>query len=64
MKNFIFKSSEKDLHKICVQLNLLLSEQRCQRVDLARIYNSVKNRHENPQEDIVPDVDGSEEPDI
>ncbi len=34
MKNFIFKSNV-DLHKISVQLNLLLNEQRNQRVDLA-----------------------------
>jgi len=36
MKNFIFKSSQaSDLHKISVQLNLLLNEQRSQRADLA-----------------------------
>ncbi len=39
MKNFIFKSSSeaKDLPKIISMLNLLLNEQRNQRVDLATI---------------------------
>ncbi len=44
MKNFIFKSisKETDLLKIFTQLNMLLSEQRAQRVDLSWIKNQIK----------------------
>ncbi len=44
MKNFIFKSTSKDIDllKIFTQLDLLLKEQRAQRVDLAWIKNNVK----------------------
>ncbi len=66
MKNFIFKSSEKDFHKICVQLNLLLSEQRQQRIDLSKITKLLKGLigefiQEPPAiEEVHPDdVDGS-----
>ncbi len=43
MKNFIFKSNENsDLLKIFTQLNMLLQEQRAQRVDLAWLKNQIK----------------------
>ncbi len=45
MKNFIFKSSNKeqtDLYKIFTQLDMLLKEQRAQRIDLAWIKNNIK----------------------
>ncbi len=44
MKNFIFKSSQKasDLPKIVSMLNLLLNEQRNQRVDLAQIISRLR----------------------
>ncbi len=42
MKNFIFKSNTKsDLYKIFTQLDLLLKEQRAQRIDLAWIKNNI-----------------------
>ncbi len=38
MKNFIFKSNNKsDLYKIFTSLQLVLTEQRCQRADLSYI---------------------------
>ncbi len=45
MKNFIFKSKDKssDLYKIHVSLELLLTEQRHQRSDLAHIIKQVNN---------------------
>ncbi len=45
MKNFIFKSSNKeqtDLYKIFTQLDMLLKEQRAQRIDLAWVKNNIK----------------------
>ncbi len=45
MKNFIFKSNsrfESDLYKIYTQLNLLLTEQRQQRIDLSKINKLIK----------------------
>ncbi len=44
MKNFIFKSTSKDIDllKIFTQLDMLLKEQRAQRVDLAWIKNQIK----------------------
>ncbi len=44
MKNFIFKSTSKDIDllKIFTQLDMLLKEQRAQRVDLAWLKNNVK----------------------
>jgi len=44
VKNFIFKSSSeaKDLPKIISMLNLLLNEQRNQRVDLASIISRLR----------------------
>ncbi len=45
MKNFIFKSANReqtDLYKILTQLNLLLTEQRQQRIDLSKITKLLK----------------------
>ncbi len=56
MKNFIFKSNSKsDLYKIFTQLDLLLKEQRAQRIDLAWIKNNIKLILD------VPPVDKEEE---
>ncbi len=43
MKNFIFKSKDKssDLYKIHVSLELLLTEQRHQRADLAHLIRQI-----------------------
>ncbi len=42
MKNFIFKSNSKsDLYKIFTQLDMLLKEQRAQRIDLAWVKNNI-----------------------
>ncbi len=45
MKNFIFKSKSKiaDLYKISIKLDMLLTEQRHQRSDLAHIIKQVDN---------------------
>ncbi len=45
MKNFIFKSKSKivDLYKIQTKLDMLLTEQRHQRSDLAHIIKQVDN---------------------
>ncbi len=45
MKNFIFKSKSKivDLYKIQTKLDMLLTEQRHQRSDLAHIIKQVNN---------------------
>ncbi len=45
MKNFLFKSSleKTDLYKIFTQLDMLLKEQRAQRIDLSRILKYLKN---------------------
>ncbi len=45
MKNFIFKSKlgNSDLYKIQIKLELLLTEQRHQRSDLAHIIKQVNN---------------------
>ncbi len=45
MKNFIFKSKSKivDLYKIQIKLDMLLTEQRHQRSDLAHIIKQVDN---------------------
>ncbi len=50
MKNFIFKSNRRfdsDLYKIYTQLNLLLTEQRQQRIDLSKINKLVKTIVDN-----------------
>ncbi len=51
MKNFLSKSSEisPDFQKF---FNLILTEQRAQRVDLARIYRLIKNTPDDSEEDI------------
>ncbi len=45
MKNFIFKSKSKivDLYKIQTKLDMLLTEQRHQRSDLAHIIKQINN---------------------
>ncbi len=45
MKNFIFKSKLKnsDLYKIQIKLEMLLTEQRHQRSDLAHIIKQINN---------------------
>ncbi len=45
MKNFIFKSKSKivDLYKIQIKLDMVLTEQRHQRSDLAHIIKQVNN---------------------
>ncbi len=45
MKNFIFKSKSKivDLYKIQTKLDMLLTEQRHQRSDLAHIVKQINN---------------------
>ncbi len=45
MKNFIFKSKSKivDLYKIQTKLDMLLTEQRHQRSDLAHLIKQVNN---------------------
>ncbi len=45
MKNFIFKSKSKivDLYKIQTKLDMLLTEQRHQRSDIAHIIKQVNN---------------------
>ncbi len=53
MKNFIFKSKDKssDLYKIHVALELILTEQRHQRSDLAHIIRHMNNRSIMPPEE-------------
>ncbi len=45
MKNFIFKSkfSTSDLYKIQIKLDIILTEQRHQRSDLAHIIRQINN---------------------
>ncbi len=62
MKNFIFKSKDKssDLYKIHVALELLLTEQRHQRSDLAHIIKQINNITNVPvSEDMehIPEAD-------
>jgi len=63
MKNFIFKSRDQDLHKF---LQLVLTEQRAQRVDLARltklltkITDNIRDSPEYPEEETLDGVSGS-----
>ncbi len=55
MKNFIFKSTSKDIDllKIFTQLDLLLKEQRAQRVDLAWVKNQIKLLLKEPSKDVT-----------
>ncbi len=50
MKNFIFKSKSKivDLYKIQTKLDMLLTEQRHQRSDLAHIIKQINNMSNVP----------------
>ncbi len=62
MKNFIFKSKSKivDLYKIQTKLDMLLTEQRHQRSDLAHIIKQVNNITNVPiseDEEHIPEAD-------
>ncbi len=59
LKNFIFKSTNIDLHKISVQLELLLAEQRNQRSDLSTIKRQLNKFLPEFIEEVTPD-DSSE----
>ncbi len=62
MKNFIFKSRDQDLHKF---LQLVLTEQRAQRVDLARLTKLLKDLTQRdptpdyPEEELLDGSSGS-----
>ncbi len=49
MKNFIFKSTSEDLHKISQKIDWLLREQRYQKSDLFMI-KKLLGRNETPEE--------------
>ncbi len=63
MKNFIFKSKDKssDLYKIHVALELLLTEQRHQRADLAYLIKQINKVNSVPVSEELENIPEEEQ---
>ncbi len=55
MKNFLSKSPLEDLQKIQFDIQLVLTEQRAQRVDLARVIQLVRVMIQKSEPEPIPD---------